>query len=54
LDTRGRVRTSREQRLLLLAEFARSGLSAAAFARRTGLKYSNLRLLGAARSPDEL
>jgi transposase-like protein len=40
LDTRGRVRTSREQRRLLLAEFERSGLSAAEFARRTGLKYS--------------
>jgi transposase-like protein len=40
LDTRGRVRTTREQRRLILAEFARSGMSAAAFARRTGLKYS--------------
>lgn len=40
LDTQGRVRTSREQRRLILAEFARSGLSAAQFARRTGLKYS--------------
>jgi transposase-like protein len=34
------VRTTREQRRLILAEFERSGMSAAAFARRTGLKYS--------------
>ena len=40
LDTRGRVRTTREQRRLILAEFARSGMSATAFARRAGLKYS--------------
>lgn len=40
LDTKGRVRTSREQRRVILAEFERSGLSAAQFARRTGLKYS--------------
>jgi hypothetical protein len=40
LDTQGRVRTSREQRRLILAEFERSGMSAAQFARRTGLKYS--------------
>lgn len=40
VDTKGRVRTSREQRRLLLAEFERSGVSAAEFARRTGLKYS--------------
>jgi transposase-like protein len=40
IDTQGRVRTSKEQRRLILAEFERSGLSAAAFARRTGLKYS--------------
>jgi transposase-like protein len=39
-DTKGRVRTSKEQRRVILAEFARSGLSAAQFARRTGLKYS--------------
>ena len=39
-DTRGRVRTTREQRRLILAEFQRSGMSAAAFARRAGLKYS--------------
>lgn len=40
VDTQGRVRTSREQRRLILAEFERSGMSAAEFARRTGLKYS--------------
>ena len=40
LDTKGRVRTSKEQRRVILAEFARSGLSAAEFAQRTGLKYS--------------
>jgi transposase-like protein len=44
LDTRGRVRTSKEQRRVLLAEFARSGLSAAQFARQTGLKYSTFAL----------
>ena len=42
LDTKGRVRTSREQRRLILAEFERSGMSAAQFARQTGLKYSTL------------
>jgi len=40
VDTQGRVRTSKEQRRLILAEFERSGMSAAQFARRTGLKYS--------------
>ena len=40
MDSQGRVRTSKEQRRVILAEFARSGLSAAQFARRTGLKYS--------------
>lgn len=40
LDTKGRVRTSREQRRVILTEFERSGMSAAQFARRTGLKYS--------------
>lgn len=40
MDSKGRVRTSREQRRRILAEFERSGLSAAQFARRTGLKYS--------------
>lgn len=42
LDTKGRVRTSREQRRLILAEFERSGVSAVEFARRAGLKYSTL------------
>jgi hypothetical protein len=42
LDTRGRVRTSKEQRRVLLEEFERSGESAAGFAKRTGLKYSTL------------
>jgi transposase-like protein len=40
VDTQGRLRASREQRRVILAEFERSGLSAAQFARRTGLKYS--------------
>jgi hypothetical protein len=40
LDTKGRVRTSPEQRRVLLAEFARSGWSAARFAHSVGLKYS--------------
>lgn len=40
LDTKGRVRTSKEQRRRILAEFERSGMSAAQFARRAGLKYS--------------
>lgn len=42
MDTRGRVRTSREQRRQILAEFERSGVSAVEFARRAGLKYSTL------------
>lgn len=41
-DTKGRVRTSKEQRRVILAEFERSGISAAQFAQRTGLKYSTL------------
>ena len=40
VDTKGRVRTSKEQRRVILAEFERSGVSAAQFAQRTGLKYS--------------
>ena len=40
LDTKGRVRTSKEQRRIILAEFERSGVSAVRFAQRTGLKYS--------------
>lgn len=39
LDTRGRLRTSKEQRRVILAEFEASGLSATQFAQRTGLKY---------------
>jgi hypothetical protein len=42
LDTKGRVRTSKGQRRTILAEFERSGMSAAQFAKRTGLKYSTL------------
>ena len=42
LDTKGRVRTSKEQRRVILEEFERSGESAAGFAKRTGLKYSTL------------
>jgi transposase-like protein len=42
LDTQGRVRASKEQRRLILAEFERSGVSAARFARQSGLKYSTL------------
>ena len=42
VDTKGRVRTSKEQRRVILAEFERSGVSASQFARRTGLKYSTL------------
>ena len=42
LDTKGRVRTSKEQRRVILTELERSGVSAAQFARQTGLKYSTL------------
>ena len=42
VDSRGRVRASKEQRRLILAEFERSGVSGAQFAKRTGLKYSTL------------
>jgi transposase-like protein len=38
-DSKGRVRVSRERREELLAEFDRSGLSGAQFARTVGLKY---------------
>ena len=44
VDTKGRVRTSKEQRRIILAEFEHSGLSAAQFARQTGLKYSTFAL----------
>ena len=42
LDTKGRVRMSKEQRRAILDEFERSVESAAGFAKRTGLKYSTL------------
>jgi transposase-like protein len=42
VDTKGRVRTTQEQRRLILAEFERSGVSAAQFAQRAGVKYSTL------------
>ena len=38
-DSRGRMRTPPERREMLLAEFDRSGMSAAAFARMVGIKY---------------
>ena len=38
-DTAGRVRTSKERRALLLAEFDRSGVSGARFAKMAGIKY---------------
>src|SRR5687768_8237524 len=38
-DTAGRVRTSKERRALLLAEYDRSGLSGARFAKMAGIKY---------------
>src|SRR5688500_9933695 len=38
-DERGRVRVSRERRAALLAEFDRSGMSGAKFARVAGLNY---------------
>jgi hypothetical protein len=38
-DERGRVRVSRERREVLLAEFERSGMSGAKFARMSGLNY---------------
>lgn len=42
VDSKGRVRVSKAQREVILAEFERSGVSAAQFAQRTGLKYSTL------------
>jgi hypothetical protein len=39
MDEKGRVRVSVERREMLLREFAGCGLSAAAFARRAGVKY---------------
>lgn len=38
-DERGRVRVPVERREALLGEFAKSGVSAAAFARMAGIKY---------------
>jgi len=38
-DTAGRMRTSKERREQLLAEFDRSGLSGARFAKMAGIKY---------------
>lgn len=43
-DTKGRVRTSKAQRRVILARFESSGLSTAQFARQTGLKYSTFAL----------
>jgi len=42
VDSQGRVRASKEQRRVILAEFERSRMSAAQFAKRAGLKYSTL------------
>ena len=39
VDTRGRVRVSRQRRGELLAEYDRSSMSAAAFAEWAGIKY---------------
>lgn len=39
LDTRGRMRTGRASREMLLAEFDRRGVSAARFARMAGINY---------------
>jgi transposase-like protein len=39
-DARGRVRATPERRAAILAEFDRSGVSAAQFARLAGIKYS--------------
>jgi len=40
VDSKGRVRISKEQRCEILAGFERSGVSAAEFAKRGGIKYS--------------
>ena len=37
-DSKGRVRTSKEQRKIILAEFERSGVSGAQFARQSSRK----------------
>ena len=39
IDTRGRMRTTRERREALLAEFDRSGMSGQKFAAWAGIKY---------------
>ena len=48
-DARGRVRTPPEQREAILAEYARSGLSGATFAREHGIKYPTFAAWVAAR-----
>jgi transposase-like protein len=40
MDTKGRVRTSKEQRCDILAAFERRGVSAVEFAKENGIKYS--------------
>jgi hypothetical protein len=40
LDSKGRVRVAKEQRRLILAEFEGSGISAAQFAKLSGIKYA--------------
>ena len=42
MDTRGRVRVTRERREALLTEYERMGMSGAAFARWSGVKYPTL------------
>ena len=42
LDSQGRMRVSKEQRRIILAEFERSRMSAVRFAKRMGMKYSTL------------
>jgi hypothetical protein len=46
LDTRGRVRTTREQQRMILAEFERGGVSAAQFARQSPAHGDQNPLLG--------
>lgn len=41
-DSRGRVRYGRERREEMLGEFERSGMSAAGFARLSGVRYTTL------------
>ena len=42
LDSKGRLRVSKEQRRAILEKFEQSGVSAAQFAKLIGLKYSTL------------